>query len=73
MKLVDKVKRMMDERCVIYDHIKDDGVTYFNRKTTYLKDNYNLTYEEYLGLCISGDKDFRGSCSNCGKPTKINN
>lgn len=73
MKLVDKVKRKMDERGVIYDHIKDDGVTYFNRKTTYLKDNYNLTYEEYLGLCISGDKDFRGSCANCGKPTKINN
>ena len=71
--LVSEVKRNPNKRGYIYDHIKDDG-TEFKKSSTYLMDNYGITYIEYVSLLTGGDLNYRGSCNECNKPVfNLNN
>lgn len=52
--------------------INNDGnLKYVSELPNYLKENYNMTLEDYYSLVVFNDINYRGTCLWCGNPTEL--
>lgn len=49
----------------------DGNLKYVSELPGYLKENYNVTLEDYYSLVVFNDRNYRGTCLWCGNPTKL--
>lgn len=49
----------------------DGNLKYVSELPNYLKENYNMTLEDYYSLVVFNDRNYRGTCLWCGNPTKL--